>query len=122
MDNSKQEISAQSGYVLIERLQDYEVVLNEQPAKLLEISAFCKEAGCRKVLILGPRTKVQLSTLDIYALGKAIADLGLKIAVVEVHDALDQDVSFLEDVVANRGYPIQFFDNEHDAKDWLGVP
>ncbi len=121
MGNSKQEISVQSGYVLVERPQDYEVILNEQPAKLLEISAICKEAGCLKVLILGPRTKVRLSTVDIFNLGKAIAELGLKIAVVEVHDASNQDVSFLKDVVANRGGPIQFFDSEQQAKDWLGI-
>ncbi len=122
MDNLEHKISIQPGYVLVERPQDYKVVLNEQSARLMEISAACKEASCRKVLILGPRTKVRLTTSDIYNLGKEIAKLGLQIAVAESHDASIGKVKFLENVVGNRGVPIQFFDNEQDAKVWLGIP
>ena len=122
MDNSEQKISIQPGYVLIERPQDYKVVWSELPARLMEISAACEEAGCRKVLILGPRTKVRLSVLDIYNLGQEIAKLGLRIAVVELHDVSKENVRFLENVVANRGGPFQFFDDEQDAKDWLEIP
>ncbi len=106
---------------MVERPPDYEVVWSEQPANLLELSAYCKDAGCRKVLILGPRTKVRLSVSDIYKLGNEIAKLGLQIAVVELHDASKKDVRFLGNVVSNRGRAIQFFDNEQDAKDWLGI-
>jgi len=122
MDNSEHKISIQPGHVLVERSQDYKVVWNEQPAKLKEIWAACKEASCQKVLILGQRTKVRLSTLDIYSFGKEIAKLGLQIAVVEVHDASKENEKFLESVVASRGSSIQFFDNEQNAKSWLGVP
>ena len=122
MDNSKQKISIQTGYVLIERSQDYKVVWSEQLAKLMEMSAACKEAGCQKVLILGPRTKVRLSTTEIFDLAKQIAKLDLQIAVVEFHDAPIGKVRFLESVVKNRGVPIKFFDNEQDAKDWLKIP
>ena len=87
----------------------------------MEISVACKEAGVRKVLILGPRTKVKLSVTDIFTCGQEIAKLGLMIAVVELHDASDKDVTFFENVVRNRGIPLQFFDNQQDAKDWLGV-
>jgi len=97
-----QTISIRPGYVLVERPEDYEVVLSEQPAELLKISECCKESGCRKVLILGPRTNVRLSVADIYDLGESIAKLGLKIAVVESHNASDSDVEFLENVVSNR--------------------
>jgi hypothetical protein len=45
----------------------------------------------------------------------------LPIAMAESHDASDEDVSFLENVVANRGEPIRFFDTEREAKDWLGI-
>ncbi len=121
MENLEQKISIQPGYVLVERPPDYEVVWSEQPARLMEISAFCKEAGCRKVLVVGPRTKVTLSTFDIFELGEEIAKLGLQIAVVELHDASKEDVRFLELVATNRGRAIQFFDNEQDAKDWLGI-
>ena len=88
---------------------------------LMEMSTFCKEAGCRKVLILGPKTKVDLAVLDIYDLGKEIAKLDLRIAMVESHDASNEDVYFLETVVWNRGGPIQFFDTEKEAKDWLEI-
>jgi hypothetical protein len=121
MDNSEYQISIQPGYVLVERAQDYEVVLSEQPAILMAISASCKEAGCRKVLILGPRTKVRLSVQNVFDLGQEIAKLGLRIAVVESHDAPNENVRFLENVATNRGGPIQFFDNEQHAKDWLGI-
>ena len=122
MGTSEYKISIQPGYLLVERPQGYEVVWGEQPARLMEISAACKEAGCRKVLILGPRTKVRLSVSDIFDLGKEIAKLGLRIAVVELHDASNEDVEFLEHVAMNRGGPIQFFGNEQDAKVWLGIP
>ena len=122
MGTSNQRISIQSGYLLVERPEDYEVVWSEQPAKLREISVASKEASCRKVLILGPRTKVRLSTTEIFDLGQVIARSRLRIAVAETHDASNDEVEFLENVATNRGGSIQFFDNEQDAKDWLGIP
>jgi len=86
---------------------------------LMDISAFCKEADCQNVLIRGPQTSVKLSPLDIHELGKEIAKLNLRIAVAESHDASDEDVKFLEDVVWNRGRPIKFFNSELEAKYWL---
>ena len=121
MGKSEYQISIQPDCVLVERAQDYEVVLSEQPAMLMAISESCKKAGCRKVLILGPRTKVRLSLQDVFDLGQEIAKLGLRIAVVESHDAPEEKVKFLENVVTNRGDLIQFFDSEQHAKDWLGI-
>ena len=121
MGNSKYTISIRSGYVLVERVPGYEVVLEDQPAMLAAVSAACKDANCRNVLLMGPRTKVRLSPMDIFDLGKAIAKLDLKFAVVEIHDALDEDVDLLESVAFNRGGAIEFFDNEQNAKNWLGV-
>lgn len=121
MGTSEQKLSMQAGYVLVERPKDYEVVFSEQPAKLTEISTFCQDAGCRKVLILGPRTKVSLSVLDIYELGEEIAKSDLQIAVVESHDAPADAVRFLENVTTNLRGSIQFFDNPNEAKDWLGT-
>jgi hypothetical protein len=40
---------------------------------------------------------------------------------VEVHNAPKEKVNFLENVTRNRGSPIQFFDDEQEAKDWLGI-
>ena len=121
MGKSDYKISIQSEYVLVERPRDYEVVLNEQPAMLMELSSVCEEAACRKVLILGPKTKVNLATLDILDLGRAIAKQDLRIAMVEAHDASDEDVNFLGDVVWNRGGSIRFFDSEMEARYWLRI-
>jgi len=121
MGNSKYRISHQPGYVLVERLPDYEVVFDEMPEFLAEMSAFCDEVDCRKVLLLGPKTNVNLSTLDLYDLGERIAGTRLQIAMVESHDASDADEEFLETVVFNRGGPIQFFANQDDAKHWLEI-
>ena len=77
MGKSNYKISIRPEYVLVERPRDYEVVLSEMPAMLSELSAVCKEAGCRKVLILGPKTHVSLETMDIYDLGDQIATLRL---------------------------------------------
>jgi len=114
-------ISIQPKYVLVERPLDYEVVLGEMPAMLAELSAVCKEAGCQKVLILGSKTHVSLETMDIYDLGDQIATTRLQIAIVESHDASDDDENFLETVVFNRGGPLQFFIDEEEARNWLEV-
>jgi len=103
----------------MERSWNFEVVLTEQPEMLMDLSAACKRANCRKVLIRGPKTSVRLSPLEIRDLGKEIAKLDLRIAVAESHDALKDDVAFLENVVWNRGRPIKFFDSELEAKYWL---
>ena len=121
MNNSEHRISIQPGYVLVERPPNFEVIWSEQPALLMELSTFCEASDCRKVIVLGPRTKVKLSTIEAFDLGQEIAKLGLRIAVVELHDASKEKVEFLENVATNRGGPIQFFDSEQQAKDWLGI-
>ena len=87
----------------------------------MEIAGACDRAGCQKVLVVGQRTRIKLSTMDIFELGEHIAQLKLQVAMVETHDASADDVTFLENVASNRGGPIQFFDNERDAKCWLEV-
>ncbi len=88
---------------------------------LMEMSAFCKAAARLKVLILGPKTKVNLSALDIFDLGEEIAKLNLQIAVVESHDASNEEVNFLETVFFNRFGSIRFFDTQKEAKGWLRI-
>lgn len=70
---------------------------------------------------MGVQTKVQLSTMEIFDLGKKVSQLGLKIAIVESHDAPKVDVEFFEQVVTNRGGPMRFFECVDEAKTWLGV-
>ena len=100
---------------------DYDVVWSEQRAKLQAISAVCREAGCNKVLIRGGKTQVKLTTSDIFELGSEIAKLRLRVAMVELHDASWKDETFLKMVASNRGSLVQFFDNEEEAREWLGV-
>ena len=121
MGDSNYKMSAQPGYVLVERSPDFEVDLDGQREILADMSDFCEAADCRKVLIVGPKTTVKLSLLDIYELGEEIAKLHLQIAVAESHDASSDDEEFLETVVFNRGGPIQFFESENEARDWLRV-
>lgn len=126
MSNFKHTLSIQSGYVLV----DHPVSDDSPPPNvdggsswwsLAEVSALCEKVGCRKVLILGMRTSVQPSTLELFNLGERITEMGLQVAVVELRDAPNADLRFLETVTVNRGCPMRFFANERDAKDWLGV-
>ena len=114
-------MSAQAGYVLVERAPNSEINLDEQPGMLDELCKFCREFKCNNVLLRGDNVRVNLSVYDIFELGKRIARTSLRVAMVESHDAIDEDVDLLETVVKNRGGSIQFFDSETDAKSWLGV-
>ena len=114
-------ISIQSGYVLVEDPQNYDVVWSEQPAKLQVMSAACSEVGYNKVLIRGSKANVKLTTMEIFALGEEVAKLNLMVAIVTQSDASEETKKFLENVASNRGLPVQFFDDEQDAKDWLGL-
>ncbi len=114
-------MSIQPGYVLVERPRDYKVESTRLPEMLMELSVFCKAAACRKVLVLGPDTKVKLSESDIVDLGTELAKLNVKIAIVESHDASDEDVKLLENEAGERGGSIRFFDSEPAAKDWLRI-
>jgi hypothetical protein len=121
MGQSAQVISTHHDHILIERAPGYEVAIDEQPEALMELSAACEKAGCKKVLLVGPRTRVGLSAFDILDLGKEIARIGVQMAIVEIHDASDDAVSLLESAASNRGGAIQFFDNTRDAKQWLEI-
>ena len=121
MRNSGQTISIYPNYILVERPPAYEVVIDEQLSALLELSAACNNADCKKVLLVGPKTHVKLSAFDILELGREIAKLDLQLAIAEIHDASDDAVDLLESVVSNHGGAIQFFDNVRDAKEWLEI-
>jgi hypothetical protein len=116
-----QTISIKDGYVLVERPAGYEVNLSDQKLQLKKIAAACDEVGNRKVLIVGPRTKVNLSVFDIFHLGCLIAKYKLQVAVVELHDASTKDKNFFETVIANRWIPTKFFNNEKDARKFLKI-
>ena len=121
MPDPEYKISVQSGYVLVEDPPNYDVVWSEQPAKLQAISAACSKAGFSKVILRGSNINVKLTGSEVYKLGKEVTKLNLMVAIVQLHDASREMESFLENVTVNRGLPVQFFDNEKDARDWLGV-
>ncbi|MGI9219994.1 MAG: hypothetical protein ACR2QS_03045 [Woeseiaceae bacterium] len=121
MATREQVVSARADYIFVERPPGYEVNWDDQSQALLEISSACHRADCKKVLVVGPQTNVELTAFDILDLGKAIADIGIQVAVVELHNASNDAVSLLESSATNRGSPIRFFENIADAKTWLNV-
>ena len=114
-------ISIQPGYVLVEDPPDYDLIWSEQPRKLQVIAAACSEAGTRKVLIRGTTVNVKMTPIEFFAFGEAVGKLGLNVAVVTQIDAPKEDSRLFENVAANRGSQMRLFDNEQDARDWLGV-
>jgi hypothetical protein len=121
MTDSNYVISIQPGYVLVEEPSDYEVVWEEQPAKLQKLAATCREADTRKVIVKGSTVNVKLSMMEILMLSKEIAKVKLNVAIITKHDLTKEHEALFKDVATNRGSPIQFFDNEKDAKDWLAI-
>lgn len=114
-------ISIRPGYVLVEDPPDYDVVWMDQPSKLGAIGAACLEANTRKVIVRGSKANVKLSMMEVLMLAKGIAKLKLTVAIVTQHDLSNEFESLFKNIAKNRGSPIQFFDNEQDAKDWLAI-
>ena len=112
-------IRIESDYIHVERAPGSRVDFQSQPAMIRDILANCKAAGCRKILLTGPKIRVRLSTSDIYDLGREVAKSQIRIAVVEEHDADPEDTIFFETVARNRGGFIKFFADEDSAKRWL---
>jgi len=121
MEKADQVITIHPDHILVERPPDYEVEISGQLQALVTLSAVCNQANCKKVLIVGPRTRVELSAFDIVELGKEIAKLDIQLAIAETHDASDDAVSLLESVALSRGCHIRYFDDVEVAKDWLGI-
>lgn len=96
-------------------------MLNEQLARLPEIAAKCDEAGHRKVLVLGTTVKVRMSSFEFFQLGKAVANLQLRCAIVAQHDIPRETMSLFENAATNRGSPLRFIDSVDAAKGWLEI-
>ena len=106
---------------MVEEPAGFEVVWEEQKSRLHEITAACSKANTNKVLILGPLTKVNLSTTELLLLSKEIAKKDLHVALVVSTDISSELESFFEDIASNRGSPMKFFKHEKDARDWLSL-
>ena len=116
-----QTVTVQPDHILVERPPGYEVVAQDLPQAMEALTALCEEAGCDKVLVVGPSTRVNLSAFDLFDLGKAIAKLKIRMAIAELHDATDDATGLLKVAALNRGSKVRFFDNVQDARDWLGI-
>jgi len=114
-------IVIERGYVRIEEPPGFEVILEEQKFRLQVVAAACRDANTNKVLINGPATKVSLSVIELLELAKEIAKLKLQVALVVNTDLSSGLESFFVDMASNRGSPMQFFENEEAAKDWLNI-
>ena len=121
MENSEQTISIHRDHVLIVRPGEYQVVYNEQTKTLSDIAEASNEAGCKKVLVLGPSTGIKLTAFDILELGVDIARYDFQMAFADEHDASNDAMSLFETTVSNRGGAIRFFDNVADARGWLEI-
>lgn len=80
----------------------------------------CTKRGLNKLLIV-ESLEGQLSTTDMYSLGKAMPSIfrGLKFAFVDKHFQDHTLNLFGEDVAWNRGCYVKAFVNEDEAIDWL---
>ncbi len=120
MNDMREAISLQDDYVLVERPPRYTVAPESQPAFLKQLADFCGWARVAKVLLVGGSTQVRLSVFDVFELGRQISRLGLRVAVVEAHDASQLDVEFLLASTKWRNdEPLQFFVDVEPALEWL---
>lgn len=122
MSDATYKISARPGYILCEDPPGYEVMWSEMEPKIEAIRAACERAECHKVLVRCPDIHMKLTTIEYFDLGKAIGEMNIQIAFEMTGDTLTaKNLTLLENAASNRGSPIRFFDNEADAKAWLGV-
>lgn len=114
-------IVIEQGFVRIEEPHGFEVLPEEQRFRLKVIAAACRDANTNKVLINGPETIVSLSLIELDELAKRIGKLRLKVALVVNTDIPSESESFFADAAFDRGSPMQFFENEEAARDWLNI-
>lgn len=89
---------------------------------LAEVLRFCKERGCRRLLLeerlLGPR----LRETDVFRLASEGSELAVghfdAIAYVDIY-AAGVMMKFAETVAANRSLPIEVFFSVAEAEEWM---
>lgn len=85
-------ITREQGYIRAERPAKYSVGPGGESDLLEKLVEECHAARCQNVLVLGSDIRIRLSTMDVLELGAEIADTRLNIAVVETHNAAQEDV------------------------------
>lgn len=86
------------------------------------VSSLCQENNCFNVLGIS-RTSTPLEALDAFEYARTYRELGIderyRIAWVELEPDASDMASFIETVLANRGYGDRSFSNEVEAREWL---
>ena len=116
-----QTVAAMDDYVFVSRPVGY--VLDSESIKVstAQITSACRDAGVDGVLIFGPRTYIRATEGELTELADTYAKVGLRIAIVESHNAKPETTSFFRQAAESRGVPVRFFDKIRDATDWLSA-
>jgi hypothetical protein len=108
-------------YVHLELAPNYEINAESNARQWPALTAFCAEYQCFKVLSTGKNPRRNLGTMDAYKSGVLLTTpkLPLKIACVWEDYVTDDLTQFFENVSANRGVEVQFFQEVEAARFWL---
>ena len=87
-----------------------------------KIVSLCRDKEIDKVLLV-LNLSGRLSVTDAYDIVANSEEYGwsrqFKLAFVDLNTDSLQDSHFIETVALNRAFPINVFDNEEEARDWL---
>ena len=115
----KQTIAAMDEYLFVSRPVGYVLDSDSIRASAEQITSACQDAGMKRVLIFGPRTYIRASEDELADLARVYAEGGLKIAIVESHNAGSETTEFFRSAARERGAAVQFFEAIREAADWL---
>lgn len=120
------EIIYNSGEKIIEVKTQGNITADDMTTTLSEAFQALKDNNCTLLLADFRESSMHLSTLEIYALPKIIADIAtslginvykIKRAVVTSSDS--DDLRFKENVTVNQGQHLRIFQNIDQARKWL---
>lgn len=121
VDAPVQTVAAMDGYVFVSRPVGYVMDSESVKVSTAQITSACRDAGVNGVLIFGPRTYVRATEAELTGIVETYAKVGLRIAIVESHNAKPETTSFFRQAAKSRGVPVRFFDKIRDATDWLSA-
>lgn len=114
-----QTIAAMDDYLFVSRPVGYVLDGESIRVSTAQITNACQDAGVNRVLIFGPRTYIRASQAELLELARVYAEVELKIALVESHNAGSETTEFFKKAARERGATVRFFDKIRDATDWL---
>jgi len=90
----------------------------------VEAIELCRGTGYKRLVVDTSKEEPMMpgSTLDLYEFGKNFTTgdfpAGLKIAVVD-EEGVKPDIEFVTNVMRNRGFLVELFNNADEAVEWL---